>query len=119
MSITTKHNDVVPFHHLYPDMTSCCLLSILCSNLPLHYWQFICDPQDLKQVGDALTARFPDHLQGMELEYIPHTLVSVTEPQMQKAEKLIDHISNYPDVVRVFDNIKDFPSSTCKLFADS
>lgn len=51
-------------------------------------------------------------------EYFPKAMATLTEPQVEKADKLIDLILNIPDVIRVYDNIKDYPSTTCKLFAD-
>ena len=53
------------------------------------------------------------------IEYFPKILAELTENQMDQADRLIDLILNNSEVIRIYDNIKDYPSSTCKLFIDT
>jgi len=60
--------------------------------------------------------KFPDRDISLELEYVPRTLVSLSEERTQQAEKLVDRLEDHADVVRVYDNIEGLPNATCKLF---
>ena len=68
---------------------------------------------------DDLSEKFPKEVISSELEYIPHTLVSLSDEPLQQAEKLIDTLEDHTDVVRVYDNIEHYPSTTCKLFGST
>jgi len=81
--------------------------------------KFICAVEDTKKVCDDLSEKFPKRVISSELEYIPHTLVSLSDELLQQAEKLIDTLDDHMDVVRVYDNIEQYPSTTCKLFAST
>lgn len=78
--------------------------------------KFICALEDVKQVYNDLSNRFPDRFLSSEQEYLPRKLVSLSEEPLQQAKILIDSLEEHLDVVRVYDNIKEFPSHTCKLF---
>lgn len=82
-------------------------------------FQFICTVEDTKQVYDDLSDKFSDKVLSSELEYVPHTLVSLPDERIQQAEKLIDTLEDHLDVVRVYDNIEGYPSATCKLFGST
>lgn len=41
------------------------------------------------------------------LEFVPRTFATLNEDQLIAASTLIDALSNYPDVVRIWDNIQD------------
>ena len=82
-------------------------------------FQFICAIEDTKKVLDDLSEKFPKKILSSELEYIPRTLVSLSEEPLQQAEKLIDTLEDHVDVVRVYDNIEQYPSTTCKLFGST
>ena len=82
-------------------------------------FQFICALEDTKQVYDQLSETFPKKVTSSELEYIPHTLVSLSNETLQQAGKLIDTLEDHMDVVRVYDNIEQYPSTTCKLFGST
>ncbi|KAJ7371285.1 hypothetical protein OS493_026929 [Desmophyllum pertusum] len=81
--------------------------------------KFICAVEDTKQVHDDLSAKFPNRVLLSELEYIPRTLVSLSDEPLQQAEKLIDTLEEHLDVMRVYDNIEQYPSTTCKLFGST
>lgn len=81
--------------------------------------KFICAVEDVKQVYNDLSNKFPDGVLSSELEYFPRTLVSLSEEPLEQAERLIDTLEDHLDVVRVYDNIKEFPSYTCKLFCST
>lgn len=81
--------------------------------------KFICSVGDTKQVYDHLSDKFPKTVISSELEYVPHTLVSLSSEPLQQAEKLIDSLEDHMDVVRVFDNIQEYPSTTCKVFVST
>ena len=76
----------------------------------------MCALEDVKQVYNDLSNRFPDRFLSSEQEYLPRKLVSLSEEPLQQAKILIDSLEEHLDVVRVYDNIKEFPSHTCKLF---
>jgi len=97
------------------------LLSIIYGNCMFNVclFQFICAVEDTKKVCDDLSEKFPKRVISSELEYIPHTLVSLSDELLQQAEKLIDTLDDHMDVVRVYDNIEQYPSTTCKLFAST
>lgn len=89
------------------------------SNFSLSWFQFICAVEDTKQVHDDLSDKFPNRVLLSELEYIPRTLVSLSDEPLQQAEKLIDTLEEHLDVMRVYDNIEQYPSTTCKLFGST
>lgn len=68
---------------------------------------------------DHLSDKFPKKVISSELEYVPHTLVSLSSEPLHQAEKLIDSLEDHMDVVRVFDNIQEYPSTTCKVFVST
>ena len=68
---------------------------------------------------DHLSEKFAKKVTSSELEYIPHTLVSLSSESLQQAEKLIDTLDDHMDIVRVYDNIEQYPSTTCKLFGST
>lgn len=41
------------------------------------------------------------------LEFVPCTLTTLNEDHLIAASTLIDALSDYPDVVRIWDNIQD------------
>ncbi|XP_020629995.1 uncharacterized protein LOC110067058 [Orbicella faveolata] len=81
--------------------------------------KFLCAVEDSKQVYDDLSQKFPDRDISLELEYVPRTLVSLSEERTQQAEKLVDRLEDHADVVRVYDNIEGLPNATCKLFGSA
>lgn len=81
--------------------------------------KFLCPVEDTKQVYDQLSQKFPKASISSELEYVPHTLVSLSNELLQQAEKLIETLEDHIDVVRIYDNIQDYPSATCKLFGST
>lgn len=40
------------------------------------------------------------------LEFVPRTLMSLDQDQLNSASTLIEALNDYPDVVRVWDNIQ-------------
>lgn len=81
--------------------------------------KFICPVEDTKQVYDQLTEKFPKEVISSELEYVPHTLVSLPNELLQQTAKLIETLEDHIDVVRVYDNIEQYQSTTCKLFGST
>lgn len=63
--------------------------------------------------------KVPNRVLSSELEYVPRTLVSLSDERIQQAEKLVDSLEDHVDVMRVYDNIEGFPSATCKLFGST
>lgn len=85
----------------------------------LSCFQFLCAVEDSKQVNNDLSDKFPNRVLSSELEYVPRTLVSLSDERTQQAEKLVDRLEDHVDVVRVYDNIEGLPSATCKLFGST
>eukprot|EP00794_Sanderia_malayensis_P003418 gene3418-3909_t len=77
--------------------------------------RFICDPMEVKSVAEAVMTEHSFKTIGATQEYIAVNLIELKEDAMTQADKLIDHLSNHPDVMRVFDNITHYPSTTLKL----
>ena len=89
------------------------------SSCNLSCFQFLCAVEDAKQVYNDLSDKFPNRVLSSELEYVPRTLVSLSDERTQQAEKLVDSLEDHVDVMRVYDNIEGFPSATCKLFGST
>ena len=82
-------------------------------------FQFLCAVEDSKQVHNDLSDKFPNRVLSSEQEYVPRTLVSLSDERTQQAEKLVDKLEDHADVVRVYDNVEGLPSATCKLFGST
>ncbi|KAM7381710.1 hypothetical protein PAMA_012516 [Pampus argenteus] len=67
--------------------------------------QFICDMMDLKKVRDSLEG-LGMQIMSAGLEFIPRTVLSLDQDQLEAASTLIESLNDYPDVVRVWDNIQ-------------
>jgi len=78
-------------------------------------YQFICEPLEIYNLKKALATEY-DHLEilSAETQYIAKSLMTLTEELMGRADRVIDIISDHPDVVNVYDNIVDYPSKTIK-----
>ncbi|KAK3733783.1 hypothetical protein QZH41_015106 [Actinostola sp. cb2023] len=83
--------------------------------------KFVCPFQEMKNLSEDITSFIQTNsvIHSTGLEYYPTLLTTLSENQMDRADRLIDLILNHSDVIRVYDNIKDYPSSTCKLFVDT
>ncbi|XP_032239794.1 translational activator of cytochrome c oxidase 1 [Nematostella vectensis] len=81
--------------------------------------KFICEVKALKIVSDNITSVHPDVSISTGIEFIPTTLVTLSDPQLEQADRLIELINNHTEVIKVYDNIANYPSATCKLFAES
>ncbi|XP_026864964.1 translational activator of cytochrome c oxidase 1 [Electrophorus electricus] len=66
--------------------------------------QFICDLSSTKGVRTALEA-FGVHTLSTGMEYISHTPTPLPQNQLDASATLLEVLNNYPDVVRVWDNI--------------
>lgn len=67
--------------------------------------QFICDMSDLTKARASLVDLGMQVI-STSLEYIPCTLVSLDQDQLDAASLLIGALNEYPDVVRIWDNIQ-------------
>ncbi|XP_026207906.1 translational activator of cytochrome c oxidase 1 isoform X3 [Anabas testudineus] len=67
--------------------------------------QFICDVADLKKVRLSL-AELGMQILSVGLEFVPRTLLSLDQNQLDTASTLIEALNDCPDVVRVWDNIQ-------------
>ena len=85
----------------------------------LSCFQFLCAVEESKQVYNDLLDKFPNKVLSSEQEYVPRTLVSLSDERTQQAEKLVDRLEHHEDVVRVYDNIEGLPSASCKLFGST
>lgn len=66
---------------------------------------FVCDPQQLKKVTDAITLRGLS-LSSSTLEYIPRSPVGLSSVQYGKAASLVELIEDHQDVIRVHSNFE-------------
>lgn len=67
--------------------------------------QFICDPKELKVVRTALE-QHQMQVSDAKLGYIPHTFAFLTDAEMAVAGKLLEALSERPDVSAIYDNIQ-------------
>jgi len=80
----------------------------------------MCQFKEMKNLSENIAClESQSVLHSTGVEYFPKQLAELTENQMDQADRLIDLVLNYSDVIKVYDNIKDYPSNTCKLFLDS
>lgn len=70
---------------------------------------------EVKSVEQALSGEHSFKMIAATEEQIATNLIELNEGQMTKADRLIEHLSEHPDVMRVFDNIRHYPSLTCKI----
>ncbi|KAK7134408.1 hypothetical protein R3I93_017731 [Phoxinus phoxinus] len=66
--------------------------------------QFVCDITSMKAVRNALES-LGIHTLSAGLEYVPHTTSLLTPTQLETAFTLVEAVNDYPDVIRVWDNI--------------
>ncbi|XP_041670926.1 translational activator of cytochrome c oxidase 1 [Cheilinus undulatus] len=67
--------------------------------------QFVCDMTDVHKVRASLV-ELGMQVTSSGLEFVPHTLLSLDQDQMDAASILIEALNDCPDVVRVWDNIQ-------------
>lgn len=67
--------------------------------------KFICEITDLKKVQASLQ-ELGMQTTSVGLEFVPCTLLSLDQGQLESASKLIEDLSDFSDVVHVWDNIK-------------
>eukprot|EP00112_Aurelia_sp_Birch-Aquarium-sp1_P002271 Seg1248.2 transcript_id=Seg1248.2/GoldUCD/mRNA.D3Y31 product="putative transcriptional regulatory protein" protein_id=Seg1248.2/GoldUCD/D3Y31 len=77
--------------------------------------RFVCGPLEVRSLQDALSSEHGFTVVAANEEQIAKDLIELDENHMTQADKLIDHLSSHPDVMRIFDNIKHYPSSTFKI----
>lgn len=65
--------------------------------------QLQCEPNDLNAVCNAVKAKGLS-VSSASVEYLPKSCVALTEQQIDKAEKLVDLLSDHSDVVGVYTN---------------
>ena len=66
-------------------------------------FQFKCEPSEMKSVSDAVT-KMGLTLSSSTLEYIPKSCVPLEEKLYNKAIRLVDLLTENPDVMEVYDN---------------
>ncbi|KAM9716107.1 translational activator of cytochrome c oxidase 1 [Menidia menidia] len=67
--------------------------------------KFICDITDLNKVRTSLLG-LGNQITSAGLEFVPRNHSSLDQEQMEAASSLIEVLTDYPDVVRVWDNIQ-------------
>lgn len=67
--------------------------------------QFVCDIMDVKKVRSSLE-ELGMQITSAGLEFVPRTLMSLNQDQLEAASTLIEALNGFPDVVRVWDNIQ-------------
>ena len=76
--------------------------------------QILCAPLDLGNVKESVASDHDMRISSANDEHIAVKLVDLDENQMTQADRLIDLLNSHHDVMRIFDNIKHYPSSTLK-----
>lgn len=67
--------------------------------------QFTCDMMDVRKVQTSLE-QLGMQITSAGLEFLPRTLLSLNQEQLDAASTLIEVLNDCPDVVRVWDNIQ-------------
>ncbi|XP_042364209.1 translational activator of cytochrome c oxidase 1-like [Plectropomus leopardus] len=67
--------------------------------------QFICDMTDVRKVRASLE-ELGMQIISAGLEFVPRTLLSLDQDQLDAASTLIEALNDFPEVVRVWDNIQ-------------
>ncbi|XP_070846472.1 translational activator of cytochrome c oxidase 1 [Chaetodon trifascialis] len=67
--------------------------------------QFICELTDMRKVRASLE-ELGMQITSAGLEFVPRTLLSLNQDQLDAASRLIEVLHDYPDIVRVWDNIQ-------------
>ena len=67
--------------------------------------QFFCDMMDVRKVQASL-AELGMQITSAGVEFVPRTLLSLDQDQLDAASALIEALNDYPDVIRVWDNIQ-------------
>lgn len=67
--------------------------------------QFICDMTDVRKVRASLE-ELGMQVTSAGLEFVPRSFLSLDQDQLTAVSVLIDALNDYPDVVRVWDNIQ-------------
>ncbi|XP_034563810.1 translational activator of cytochrome c oxidase 1 [Notolabrus celidotus] len=67
--------------------------------------QFICDMTDLRKVRASLVD-LGMQITSAGLEFVPRTLTSLDQDQLDTASVLVEALNDWPEVVRVWDNIQ-------------
>ncbi|KAL7857405.1 hypothetical protein SRHO_G00163040, partial [Serrasalmus rhombeus] len=67
--------------------------------------QFICDMSSMKVVRTALEA-LGVHTLSTGMEYISNSPTPLLQPQLEESAVLLEALNDYPDVVRIWDNIQ-------------
>ncbi|XP_021489943.1 translational activator of cytochrome c oxidase 1 [Meriones unguiculatus] len=68
-------------------------------------FKFICDASSVHQVRKTLDSLGLCSV-SCSLEFIPNSTVQLAEPDLEQAARLIQALSNYEDVIHVYDNIE-------------
>lgn len=68
-------------------------------------FKFICDASSLHQVRKKLDSLGLCSV-SCSLEFLPHSKVQLAGPELEQAAHLIQALTNYEDVIRVYDNIE-------------
>lgn len=67
--------------------------------------QFTCEMTDLRKVQASLQA-LGTAVVSAGMEFVPRTQIALDEDQLDAASTLVEALNEYPDVVRVWDNIQ-------------
>lgn len=64
----------------------------------------MCALESLSEVSSRL-AELGWTVRSADIEYVPHTLVTLNDEQLAAAAALCDKLEESPDIVRLYDNI--------------
>ncbi|XP_034426216.1 translational activator of cytochrome c oxidase 1 [Hippoglossus hippoglossus] len=67
--------------------------------------KFICDTTDLSKVRASLE-KLGMQITSSGMEFLPSNMTSLDQDQLDAASSLVEALTDYPDVVRVWDNIQ-------------
>eukprot|EP00111_Clytia_hemisphaerica_P020987 TCONS_00061900-protein len=78
--------------------------------------QFLCQPLEIQTIRKEMEEKHQQlEILSADVQYLAKSLVDLDEHNMTQADRLIELITNHPDVLNVYDNIVGYPSSTIKI----
>jgi len=78
--------------------------------------QFLCQPLEIQTIRKEMEENHQQlEILSTDVQYLAKSLVDLDEHNMTQADRLIELITNHPDVLNVYDNIIGYPSSTIKI----
>lgn len=95
------------------------MYTMLCTLHMIFTFQLLCERLEISNLQKQLKDDYPElSIVAADVQYLAKSLVSLSDDLIEKADRLIEAITDHPDVIHVYDNIEEYPSKTIKLKSD-